>query len=168
MQPYHGAFGRGKIVQALTEDAGTSGVSLPISGNLSFPPDALAGGTVGLGDLRRERLSVPRRLPHRNVRRRRCHNFPRRAAGRGFARPLEEDRSAIAPSDTPGPAQRQERTVSVRGRASSSRGVKQFADRTAQALHLRHVPYRDIGVSNKEEVAFKRKAEELLDRFAVL
>src|SRR5262249_12408347 len=53
-------------------------------------------------------------------------------------------------------------------RRPSRRSIEQLADGSAQALHLRHVPDRDIRVANKEEVALKSKAEEFLDRFAVL
>ena len=52
--------------------------------------------------------------------------------------------------------------------AESSSGVKQLAHRSAQALHLRHVPDRDVGVGGKEEIAFKSKAQELFDRLVVL
>src|SRR6516165_5636438 len=38
-------------------------------------------------------------------------------------------------------------------RRPSSRGVKQLADGSTQALHLPHVSGRNVGVGDKEEVA---------------
>src|SRR5262249_27176396 len=59
-------------------------------------------------------------------------------------------------------------TSGTEGSGPLRRGIQQLGDGSAQSLHLCHAADRDIRVADKEHVAFKSGAEDLLNRFAVL
>ena len=52
--------------------------------------------------------------------------------------------------------------------SNRARRIQKFAYRSAQPLHLRDVPGRNVRIADKEEVRFEGEAEQLLDGFAIL